>query len=231
MSKSQLLFMEKAYGFSDAVLFNSVARGRGTSINDVESAVKNWKTKAKGAASYIRNTIGRVNRSMPLFYKNLDRYLLFSDFVSGRRTTNCGFPVIPICETKHSIAFMSVAIPNHEDGHVLVVPRRRHLNIDDVPVRELEELIKMVALIGRAVRKTHGGYNVLLNNGKDAGQFIMHAHFHVIPRTARDRIKIEIWRNRRLTEEEYLKFNARLKAEVALLQSVPSAALPISRRR
>ena len=61
---------------------------------------------------------------------------------------------------------------------------------------------------------SHEGYNVLLNNGRSAGQYILHTHFHIIPRKLDDKIKIEVWKNKKLTIGEYIKLNKQIKKNV-----------------
>ena len=217
MTEEQKDAIKNEYGFGNAVLFNMVANGEETSVRGINDIIKNQAVQKKAVVTHIKKTIFHINRSIPKLYRRLDNYLLFSDFASRRKTLNHGFPVMPIHETKHSMAFMSIAIPEHTDGHILVVPKKRYQNLDDIPGNELKDLIGVVSIVGRAVRGKHGGYNVLLNNGSAAGQFIQHTHFHVIPRNKGDGIKIEIWKNRRLTRTEYIDFNLRLKKAVGLI--------------
>src|SRR3989344_4575946 len=109
-------------------------------------------------------------------------YLLFSNFINGNFNHKNGFPFMPLYETKYSIAFMSIDIPEKEDGHILVVPKKRYKNLEDIPQKLLNDLIKTISIIGQSLMLSHEGYNVLLNNGRSAGQYILHAHFHIIPR-------------------------------------------------
>lgn len=48
--------------------------------------------------------------------------------------------------------------------------------------------MEVAPALGRALMKATGtsDFNVIQNNGKNAGQEVFHVHFHVIPRSAGD---------------------------------------------
>lgn len=69
-------------------------------------------------------------------------------------------------------------------GHILVVPRRHVVSIFDLENVEHEALW---LLVREARDKLYNesaphGFNIGINDGAVAGQTIMHAHVHVIPR-------------------------------------------------
>ena len=69
-------------------------------------------------------------------------------------------------------------------GHVLVMPRRHVASVYDLDNVEHEALW---LLVREARNKLHTesaphGFNIGINDGEAAGQTIMHAHVHVIPR-------------------------------------------------
>jgi diadenosine tetraphosphate (Ap4A) HIT family hydrolase len=89
-------------------------------------------------------------------------------------------------ETDHSIAFTDgypVA-----PGHTLIVPRRHVGSIFDLVPEERAALWDLVAQIrGALVQALHpDGFNIGINDGTAAGQTVMHAHLHVIPRWTGD---------------------------------------------
>jgi protein-tyrosine phosphatase len=211
MAKDHINFINKNFGFDEAVLFNEVVNGEKTSVLDVNEAIPNWHSHKRKSDRYLRKVVRYIYRKTPKLYKNLDRYLLFLDFINGRKTQKYGFPFKPLHETKNTVSFMSIAIPQKEDGHILVIPKKRYSHFDNIPKDVLEELIQSVSSIGKAIRKTCGGYNIIVNNGSDAGQYIFHSHFHIIPRNKEDDIKIEIWKNKRLTEEKFVYLNNKIK--------------------
>lgn len=209
MAQSHADFIKRKFGFDNVTLFNSIAKGEDTSILDVNDAVDHSDRRA--VERYLKETVKRIYDSTPSLYMHLDNYLLFLDFINGRKTQMMGFPFIPLYETKNTVAFMSISIPQKEDGHILVIPKRRYTHLDAVPKPILAELIGTVSAVGKALRKTHGGYNVLLNNGRDAGQYVYHTHFHVIPRNREDDIRIEVWKSKRLTFDEFVALNDRIR--------------------
>src|SRR5689334_9934167 len=70
------------------------------------------------------------------------------------------------------------------EGHTLVVPRRHVASLFDLTERERASVWALVdrvrALLLAELRPD--GFNVGLNDGPAAGQTVMHAHVHVIPR-------------------------------------------------
>ena len=137
---------------------------------------------------------------------------LFCDFVSGKRKNHStGQLFEAVNETKNTICFMAIDIPATEDGHLLVIPKKHFQYIEDLPKHILHESIEHVCFLSKTLRKTHQGCNILINDGKGAGQKIPHAHFHIIPRNRGDKIKIESWKRKKLTKSEFLKLNEKIK--------------------
>jgi diadenosine tetraphosphate (Ap4A) HIT family hydrolase len=73
-------------------------------------------------------------------------------------------------------------------GHLLVVPYR---HVPDFFLTTWAERQAMLALIDRAKAFLDGkfspnGYNIGVNIGETAGQTVMHAHVHLIPRYTGD---------------------------------------------
>lgn len=68
-------------------------------------------------------------------------------------------------------------------GHTLVVSREHWENLYDVPEETLSAIIRAVKQVSFAVKKTVGadGIRIIQNNGRSAGQVVMHIHFHVVP--------------------------------------------------
>ncbi|RJP33367.1 MAG: HIT family protein [Phycisphaerales bacterium] len=73
-------------------------------------------------------------------------------------------------------------------GHLLIVPRDHITSMSDLPAETSAALARLFPRLGEAARVAGGaeGYNILLNNGTVAGQFVEHLHFHVIPRRGDD---------------------------------------------
>lgn len=69
-------------------------------------------------------------------------------------------------------------------GHTLVVPKAHYLNLWEVPADLAAELLTSMQTVGRALMQATQatGMNVVMNNFSSAGQVVMHAHWHLIPR-------------------------------------------------
>lgn len=69
-------------------------------------------------------------------------------------------------------------------GHTLVVPRRHVASIFELTPAEQAAAFEAVRVARLALDAEHhpDGYNVGVNVGAAAGQTVMHAHVHLIPR-------------------------------------------------
>ncbi len=74
------------------------------------------------------------------------------------------------------------------EGHTLVVPKRHVASLFDLSEEEQAALWRLVAQVRAklAAALKPDGFNVGLNDGAAAGQTVMHAHVHIIPRRAGD---------------------------------------------
>jgi len=65
--------------------------------------------------------------------------------------------------------------------HNLVLPRGDYVDFRDFCSRASEvEKVAFVDAIGQELNKIDGGAKVLMNIGKDGGQFVFHLHAHVL---------------------------------------------------
>lgn len=73
-------------------------------------------------------------------------------------------------------------------GHTLIIPVRHVASLFELSADEQTEMWKLVAVIREQLQQefTPDGFNIGLNDGIAAGQTVMHAHIHVIPRYAGD---------------------------------------------
>ncbi len=97
-------------------------------------------------------------------------------------------PALVVQEDQNTIAFLDVG-PLAE-GHLLIVPREHFSKLSDMPPGIVADLCSNLPKLGRALMKTVGvaAYNVLCNEGADAGQAVKHVHFHLIPRRGADQL-------------------------------------------
>jgi len=69
-------------------------------------------------------------------------------------------------------------------GHLLIVPKQHYVTYFDVPA-ETKQALDALLLMGKALldeRYHPAGYNIGINVNPAAGQTVMHAHIHLIPR-------------------------------------------------
>ncbi|HIJ66698.1 MAG TPA: HIT family protein [Planctomycetes bacterium] len=97
-------------------------------------------------------------------------------------------PCKKIYEDDSVIAFLDIRPVS--DGHTLVVPKAHFERLHQCPPEVLGSIGACVAKIAQAVVGAvgGGGYNVLCNNGRVAGQLVDHVHFHIIPRNEGDEV-------------------------------------------
>ncbi len=126
---------------------------------------------------------------MNLIEEGFKMKCLFCDFLSGKKKKHeNGLPFKILHEEKHSISFLSIDVPKKTRTKVLVIPKKHFEFFEDVPSEINIDLIKHVQRISDIIRKKYGGSNIVLNNGKDANQYIPHVHFHIIARTYNDKL-------------------------------------------
>jgi len=77
------------------------------------------------------------------------------------------------------------------EGHCLIVSKKHFANVMDMPASlggELIDAIKSVAEI--KLKEGAEGFNLVMNNSPSAGQIVMHAHVHLLPRKKGDGFSI-----------------------------------------
>ncbi len=105
---------------------------------------------------------------------------IFCDIINGKSEAEI------LYEDENIISFLDIRPVNY--GHTLVVPKKHCDNFLSLTSAELIYLINGLQIISRAVEKSvkADGFNIIVNNGKAAGQTVFHFHFHIIPRFAND---------------------------------------------
>jgi histidine triad (HIT) family protein len=67
--------------------------------------------------------------------------------------------------------------------HILVVPKKHIKDIQSMNTED-RELIGHLFLVARNIAETRGldkgGYRLVINNGRDAGQAVFHIHLHLL---------------------------------------------------
>jgi len=109
---------------------------------------------------------------------------------SHAHDANCPFckivrgeiPSSRILETDDALAFLDINPVN--PGHVLVVPKHHHPNLLELPEPIAAHVGSLLPRLCKAVQAATAadGLNVIVNNGRAAGQTVDHGHWHIIPR-------------------------------------------------
>jgi len=76
------------------------------------------------------------------------------------------------------------------DGHLLVISKEHYGTFLDMP----EELYSKMLMVVRKVVGDLGirDFNLVVNNGKVAGQLIPHVHLHILPRKEGDEFRVGV---------------------------------------
>lgn len=69
-------------------------------------------------------------------------------------------------------------------GHALILPKEHYKDLCELDEAIAAKVMPLAAKIGKAMKKSLGcaGFNVVQNNGAEAGQTVFHFHVHIIPR-------------------------------------------------
>jgi len=112
----------------------------------------------------------------------------FRDFSTGEPLEGCPFCLLPddprIAMANGSVVAITDEYPVTK-GHILIVPLRHagdYLHLSDTEKLHADELIRVLSNKARLDDSTVSGFNIGMNCGIDAGQTVMHAHIHLIPR-------------------------------------------------
>ena len=109
-------------------------------------------------------------------------------------------PSAKVIDNGKIIAFLDIQPVNK--GHVLVVPKEHFETMLDIPEAVLKDMILAAKRIARSMRKSikADGFNIGMNNFTAAGQAVMHAHMHIIPRFDND--GLQHWPGKKYEEGE-----------------------------
>ncbi len=132
---------------------------------------------------------------------------LFCKIIKGE------IPCVKIYENNQVLCFLDINPVTR--GHSLVVPKKHSADILEIGEEELKEMSKLLPKISRALKKATGakGINLMMSNGEEAGQVVMHSHLHLIPRFEDD--GLELWSGEQAKPEELEKRGKEIIQEVA----------------
>jgi len=110
---------------------------------------------------------------------------IFCKIVDGK------IPAAKVYEDEKTISFLDIMPANK--GHCLIVPKKHYETLLDISDDDLKSLILTTKKVTKALSLSigNGSYNIIMNNGKIAGQMVNHAHIHIIPRFKGDRLRLK----------------------------------------
>jgi histidine triad (HIT) family protein len=136
-----------------------------------------------------------------------DPNCIFCKIIAGQ------IPCHKVLEDADVLAFLDIG--PLAPGHVLVIPKGHYVTIEDAPESVGASLGRALPQLVRVVRNATGaaGVNVLQNNGKAAGQEVLHVHVHLIPRNAGDGLGYR-WNPQKYAAGQAEAVLAKLQAEL-----------------
>ncbi len=139
---------------------------------------------------------------------------IFCEFIEGERKEHTnGLPFKILNEKRHSIAFLSIDFPKTADGHILVIPKKHYERLEEIPKYILSDMMEHISIATKIMSKNYDSCNVILNNGKEAGQTIFHTHFHIVPRMEGDNVTIEGWKRKKMDKKGFRSMIDKFKKE------------------
>lgn len=134
-----------------------------------------------------------------------DKNCIFCKIIKGE------IPCTKIYENDSIISFLDISPANK--GHCLVMPKNHYETLLETPDNNINQTIIMAKKIARAMNLSLGneGFNILINNKKEAGQLVPHLHFHIIPRFDNDNIKLN-WQPKKYNNKEIDEFADKIKS-------------------
>ena len=123
-------------------------------------------------------------------------------------------PAAKIYEDELVLAFLDIGPINF--GHTLVIPKEHHESSATIPEETAGRMFRVGSRIGIALKRKfeYEAFNLHLADGTAAGQVVMHAHLHVVPRGVEDGFRWN-WRQLSYQEGEIKEFAEKLSARVA----------------
>jgi histidine triad (HIT) family protein len=99
-------------------------------------------------------------------------------------------PCIKIVEDEATLAFMDINPAN--PGHALAIIKEHWENIFEIPGAALASVIQTAQRVALAINSSiaPGGINLIQANGPAALNSVPHLHFHILPRTEGDDLKL-----------------------------------------
>ncbi|MCE1188274.1 MAG: HIT family protein [Ignavibacteria bacterium] len=122
-------------------------------------------------------------------------------------------PAEIIYEDDAVIAFLDTRPMNF--GHTLVIPKCHCENFLELPNNSIPNIFGIAQKVAFAVQDSLqcSGFNLVVNNGKDAGQSVFHFHVHIIPRFSTDSFRFDL-NFKRYNPEEIIEIGKKIRNHI-----------------
>eukprot|EP00808_Paulinella_micropora_P032175 g58812.t1 len=141
----------------------------------------------------------------------LDPKCIFCKIIKGE------IPSIKLHETKLSLAFMD--LNPLSQGHCLVIPKEHAIKTHELHEETMADVGRTLHKVSKAVVTATKceNYNILQNNGSEAGQVVMHVHYHIIPKPNKAEGLGVKWPSKAADKDELAQLGKTIAAAVAKL--------------
>ena len=95
-------------------------------------------------------------------------------------------PCQKIWEDKNFISFLDIKPVG--EGHTIIIPKKHFNTMMDLDKETSDKYLFEIKEVAKILMKKYkaDGFNLVVNNGKGAGQIVGHVHFHMLPRKEGD---------------------------------------------
>ena len=126
------------------------------------------------------------------------------------RIVNGKIPSVKVYEDPNVLAFLDIMPANK--GHCLAIPKKHSPTLIEMDDKDLTATILAAKKVAKALSLSLGssGFNLVMSNGKEAGQLVNHAHIHIIPRFQKDRLRIK-WSHLSYNNDEIKEYADKIK--------------------
>ncbi|MHA2006448.1 MAG: HIT family protein [Promethearchaeota archaeon] len=116
------------------------------------------------------------------------------DYVQGKSRPNVECILCAIRENderveilkvyEDDLIYISLNLYPYNPGHLLIVTNRHVTNLTDLTKNEIVHCFRVIQGIQLMLNELYNphGYNIGINQGRNAGASIKHIHFHLVPR-------------------------------------------------
>ena len=118
-------------------------------------------------------------------------------------------PSVKLLETDKSYSFLDIGPLSR--GHSLIIPKEHQEKMHQLSDDSLTDILVVAKKI--ALAQGIKDYNILQNNGKIAHQVVMHVHFHLIPKTESNGLRLD-WKPKQPSHDEIKELGNQIRAKL-----------------